>query len=266
MADVKEYDGINENDYVGYGIDKTTGKRHKIEHLPENAFWETGVYQYEQNDKLIGGIDGIDNLQAQALVNRTAYLKEKQESQATRIEEVAQIAEEAKEEAEQGGGSASVLTVPITIPITGWNDCHVGDYFKYVEIEDETITAEMTPQLIFAPEYMKAAQAVGIGEACETLEGKLCIYAMEIPAAAIPATLCLFGASGGISPTGLPIATKTRAGIVKVGENIDVTSDGTISVPALSDADGNGIPDVIDGASATDEEVDEMLDEVYGKS
>lgn len=261
MADTNEYTGINENDYVGYGIDKTTGKRHKIEHLPENAFWETGVYQYEQNDKLIGGIDGIDNLQAQALVNRTAFLKEKAEQQATRLEEVAQIAEEAAEH-----GSASVLTIGIFVPSDGWEASTVGDYPYFADITNETITAEMTPQLIFSAEHAKAAQNAGIGEACETLDGKLRIYAMEIPAAAIPATLCLFGASGSISPTGLPIATKTRAGIVKVGENIDVTSDGTISVPALSDADGNGIPDVIDGASATDEEVDEMLDEVYGKS
>jgi len=252
---------VNVLDYVGIGIDPKTGRRHEIKYLPKDADWEDAIYQFEQKDKLIGGVDGIDNVQAQQLSNRTEYLKQKAEQQATRIEEVAQIAEDAASH-----GSASVLTVGIFVPIDGWEASTVGDYPYFVDITNETITQDMTPQLIFSAEHAKAAQNVGIGEACETLEGKLRIYAMEIPAAAIPATLCLFGVSGGIAPTGLPIATKTRAGIVKVGENIDVTSDGTISVPALSDADGNGIPDVIDGASATDEEVDEMLDEVYGKS
>ena len=252
---------VNVLDYVGIGIDPKTGRRHEIKYLPKDADWEDAIYQFEQKDKLIGGVDGIDNVQAQMLSNRTEYLKQKAEQQAERIEEVAQIAEDAASH-----GSSSVLTVDIVVPNDGWEASTVGEYPYFADITNETITAEMTPKLIFSVDHLKAAQNAGIGEACETLEGKLRIYAMEIPTAAIPATLCLFGASGGISPTGLPIATKTRAGIVKVGENIDVTSDGTISVPALSDADGNGIPDVIDGASATDEEVDEMLDEVYGKS
>ena len=250
---------VNVLDYVGIGIDPKTGRRHEIKYLPKDADWEDAIYQFEQKDKLIGGVDGIDNVQAQMLSNRTEYLKARSEQQASRIEEVAQIAEDAASH-----GSASVLTLDITIPITGWNDCHVGDYLKYMEIEDETITEDMTPQLIFSAENGKAAQTCGIGDACETLDGKLCIYAVAVPAAAIPATLCLFGASGGISPTELPIATKTRAGIVKVGENIDVTSDGTISVPGLSDADGNGVPDAVDGVLATSEDVDEIMREVYG--
>ena len=252
---------VNEQDYAGFALDPKTGQRHAINHLPKSATWEDGVYRLEPKDKILGGIDGIANLPLQQLANRTEYLKQKAEQQAERIEEVAQIAEDAASH-----GSSSVLTVDIVVPNDGWEASTVGEYLYFADITNETITQEMTPKLIFSVDNLKAAQNAGIGEVCETLEGKLRIYAMEIPTAAIPATLCLFGASGGISPTGLPIATKTRAGIVKVGENIDVTSDGTISVPALSDADGNGIPDVIDGASATDEEVDEMLDEIYGKS
>lgn len=84
MADTNEYQGVNENDYVGFGISKTTGKRHEINHLPENAFWETGIYQYEQGDKLIGGVDGIDNLPLQQLANRTLFLK-------NRLDEIASV-------------------------------------------------------------------------------------------------------------------------------------------------------------------------------
>ena len=159
--------------------------------------------------------------------------------------------------------SSSVLTLDITIPTTGWNDCHVGDYLKYVEIADETITEEMTPQLIFSAENGKAAQTCGIGDACETLDGKLRVYAVAVPTAAIPAKLCLFGAASGAS-SHFPIASTTRAGIVKIGENIDVTADGTISVPGLSDLDGNGVPDAVDGVLATDEDVEDILNEVYG--
>lgn len=65
---------IQEQDYVGFGIDPTTGNRHAIKHLPEQAVWEDGIYQIEQGDKVMGGTDGISNLPAAQLANRTAYL------------------------------------------------------------------------------------------------------------------------------------------------------------------------------------------------
>lgn len=37
--------------------------------------WEPGIYQLETTDPVMGGEDGIDNLQARQLANRTAYLK-----------------------------------------------------------------------------------------------------------------------------------------------------------------------------------------------
>lgn len=37
--------------------------------------WEAGIYQLEQEDLVLGGPDGIDNLQAKQLANRTKYLK-----------------------------------------------------------------------------------------------------------------------------------------------------------------------------------------------
>lgn len=248
---------VNVEDYVGIGIDPKTGRRHAINYLPKDADWEEAIYQFEQKDKLIGGVDGIDNIQAQQLSNRTEYLKARSETQNQRIEEVAEIAKEASH------SSASVATIPITVPTTGWEALTGGEFCCYVDIRNEAITEQMTPQLIFSVENMKAAQDCGIGDACQTLDGKLRIYAMVEPADEIQATLCLFGVASG-SPAGLPIASTTRAGIVRIGEGIDVTNDGTISAPGLADADENGIPDLIDDASATDEEVDEMLNEVYG--
>jgi hypothetical protein len=51
--------------------------------LPENPTWEAGIYQLETDDPVQGGQDGIDNLQAKQLANRTAYLKQQLEAQAT---------------------------------------------------------------------------------------------------------------------------------------------------------------------------------------
>lgn len=43
--------------------------------LIELEQWEAGVYQLETEDPVLGGPDGIDNLQAKQLANRTKYLK-----------------------------------------------------------------------------------------------------------------------------------------------------------------------------------------------
>lgn len=48
--------------------------------LNENANWEPGIYQLELEDPVIGGPDGIDNLQAKQLANRTLYLKKQIET------------------------------------------------------------------------------------------------------------------------------------------------------------------------------------------
>ena len=164
----------------------------------------------------------------------------------------------------QSENNAGVFVTDIIIPKTGWTEQTVGDYSYYADITNENIAEAMTPQLIFSAENLKLADSYGISKACKTLDGKLRVYTIKIPQEEIPATLCLYGATKNINlPQGqLPLATATRAGMVKIGDNIDVTDDGTISVPLLSDKDGNGIADVIDDASATDEEFDEMLDEV----
>ncbi|MCQ4319719.1 hypothetical protein [Stutzerimonas stutzeri] len=41
----------------------------------ETSQWESGVYQIETTDPVLGGANGIANVQARQLANRTAYLK-----------------------------------------------------------------------------------------------------------------------------------------------------------------------------------------------
>ncbi|WP_239995871.1 tail fiber protein [Neisseria lactamica] len=48
--------------------------------LNETAQWETGIYQLETSDPVMGGQDGIDNRQAKQLANRTLWLKNQTEA------------------------------------------------------------------------------------------------------------------------------------------------------------------------------------------
>ena len=43
--------------------------------LPEEILWTPGIYQLETSDPVLGGPDGIDNLQAKQLASRTRWLK-----------------------------------------------------------------------------------------------------------------------------------------------------------------------------------------------
>lgn len=48
--------------------------------LIETPEWTAGIYQLEQDDLVLGGPDGIDNVQAKQLSNRTFWLKQQVES------------------------------------------------------------------------------------------------------------------------------------------------------------------------------------------
>lgn len=54
--------------------------------LKEQAQWEDGIYQLELTDPVVGGPDGISNLQAKQLANRTQFLKEQQQKQQEIVE------------------------------------------------------------------------------------------------------------------------------------------------------------------------------------
>ncbi|WP_448092505.1 gp53-like domain-containing protein [Pseudomonas lini] len=44
--------------------------------LPESNEWTEGIYQFETSDPVLGGPEGIDNLQGKQLANRTKWLKD----------------------------------------------------------------------------------------------------------------------------------------------------------------------------------------------
>lgn len=45
--------------------------------VQESQSWETGVYQLETTDPILGGPNGTSNIQAKQLANRTSYLKQR---------------------------------------------------------------------------------------------------------------------------------------------------------------------------------------------
>lgn len=52
--------------------------------LQEQDNWESGIYQLETTDPVVGGPDGVSNVQGKQLANRTAYLKARlEEAQAS---------------------------------------------------------------------------------------------------------------------------------------------------------------------------------------
>lgn len=54
--------------------------------LKETQTWESGIYQIEKTDPVVGGEDGISNKQAKQLANRTAYLKQQVEAKANKTD------------------------------------------------------------------------------------------------------------------------------------------------------------------------------------
>ena len=55
-------------------------------YLKETAEWPEGIYRIELTDPVVGGEDGIDNIQAKQLGNRTQYLKKKMDGMEGTVE------------------------------------------------------------------------------------------------------------------------------------------------------------------------------------
>lgn len=152
----------------------------------------------------------------------------------------------------------------LVIPAVGWEAAQPQEQEGYeyrVNVSVPEANETLTPAVVLYGEALSAAREAELCPTVQSLSGSLRFWSRQPPARELTATLVLTpggakdggGASGGYF---LPVATKTRLGGVKIGENIDVTDDGTISA-----AGGT----VSDEDMATDTEVGEMLDEVFSE-
>ena len=209
---------INEQDYAGYAIDPSTGRRHEIRHLPEQDSWEPGIYQFEDGDLLIGGVNGLDNLAINQLANRTLYLK-------NRLAEVK---------------ASEPLMYNFTIPSTGWQK-NAGSFCCRLTLTDSNIKADRPVQIVIAPDSLEEAGMCGLSSVVTFAEGTITLYAKAMPSADINAEITIFAAKGGGGGgTDLPIATESTLGAVKIGQGLNVKADGTLSIDpekVLSDTD-----------------------------
>lgn len=62
-----------------------------MSNLTESPVYESGIYQLEITDPVAGGEDGVSNLQAKQLANRTAYLKQKTDELKTSVDNIEQV-------------------------------------------------------------------------------------------------------------------------------------------------------------------------------
>lgn len=77
--------------------------------LTETASWEPNIYRIETTDPVIGGEDGISNVQAKLLGNRTLYLKGVADYHEERITDVESTSNSAFSTIENALGSATLI-------------------------------------------------------------------------------------------------------------------------------------------------------------
>ncbi len=178
--------------------------------------------------------------------------------------------------------AAATVVKEIAIPTEGWTasdgqsevpgegegsepDSDAGRL--HVDIPMEGVRESMQPFLSVHPAYLEAANNCELSSSVRTLDGVVRVYAKTAPTAEMTATLTLLCASSGkinesaLPPAAgsdyvLPAATATRLGGVMIGEGVNVTGDGKISVDGAS---------IAETAAESDDGAEEMLKEVFGE-
>ena len=159
---------------------------------------------------------------------------------------------------EATAGMSRTTIVDIILPATGWKPEGTGYVLDY-PLKDAT--AKHYPSMALHRESLETAKLSEVCPTMQSLDGLLRFWAGKQPGKDMAATVKLVtptieveGIGGG---TGghyvLPIASEKRLGGVKIGKNVQITQDGTISVPDAQETD-----------FASPEEVDAMLTEVFG--
>lgn len=155
------------------------------------------------------------------------------------------------------GGIGSAVIKDIVIPTAGWVKDESG---CYVDVPMDEAQEDLYPAVSLHSDSLSIAKTAGFSPSVLAISGALRFWADEIPAADLNATAALLYGSGGSGGGGgigvLPIATRLTLGGVKIGDGVNVASDGTISTDDAA---------IINDVAATETDANEMLDEVFSK-
>lgn len=165
-------------------------------------------------------------------------------------------------------GIGTAIIKDITIPAEGWSwdedlddqgGMGMDDYRYYVDVVMAEATAGHFPNIALHKKALATAKEAGMCPSAKAEDGYVRLWARNQPSEDMEATIALLlggegSSSGGGGTYVLPVATSTRLGGIKVGENLSITEDGVLSATGASVSED-------DMASPT--ETDEMLDEVF---
>jgi hypothetical protein len=114
--------------------------------LTEIANWETGIYQIETTDLVLGGPAGVANLQPKQLANRTSWLKQQVESLGTANVDWSRIINKPTTLAGYGITDAvpASRTITANSPLTGGGDLSAN---RAIGIQDGTTAQKGAVQL-----------------------------------------------------------------------------------------------------------------------
>lgn len=153
--------------------------------------------------------------------------------------------------------TSSIIQHNITIPADGWVQCELEEFDGYrVDVPLADVTESMIPIISIIPNNLTLAGSCGLSTCAKTGDGYVRLYsrsALRSPVNASAAFLVPSAGAGGGSYH-LPIASKNRLGGVKIGDNIAIANDGTISV------DNN---EFVDSVSATNEEAQSIINKYF---
>ena len=192
--------------------------------LNETAQWETGIYQLETSDPVMGGPDGIDNRQAKQLANRTLWLKKQTEDlQTATAGKAASSTDVTAGNGLTGGGNLTAsrtisLGQPGRITAQSQNAVQSSGHTHAIDtattsragiVQLESSTGSQAEDRAATPKAVKAAYDKAI-EAINAAQG------INIPSVGTAST-----SRAGIGHThAIDTATTSRAGIVQLADRI----------------------------------------------
>lgn len=133
--------------------------------------------------------------------------------------------------------TATATSIPMVIPTKGWTKSGPEGYPWRVDVENGIVTALHIPFVTLTPESIQEARECDLCPAAETVSGAVRLWAKKVPSKELAATVLLVtqggngaGGSAGGGEYILSPATAFKLGGIKVGNGLNVTQDGTLSV------------------------------------